>query len=112
MGKLTDISASILSSFANYKELYPLSVTDMRSETLCANGDQHFQLIRMGWYKGKRVYKIIAHLELKADKIWIQEDNTEEGMAPFLLDQGMDKSQVVLAYFSEGHRAHTDFAIG
>ena len=112
MGKLIDIQAIILSSFDNYKDNYPLSGSEMLYETLIANSDHHFQLIRMGWYKGKRVYKIIAHLEIKGDKIWMLEDNTEEGFASFLLDLGIDKSRIVLAYFSEGHRAHTDFAIG
>ncbi|MEO1215979.1 MAG: element excision factor XisI family protein [Bacteroidota bacterium] len=112
MGKLIDIQGIILGSFDNYKDSYSLSGTKMRYETLIANNGQHFQLIRLGWYKGKRVYKIIAHLEIKTDKIWVQEDNTEEGIATFLLDLGVDKSKIVLAYFSEGHRAHTDFAIG
>jgi hypothetical protein len=43
-------------------------------------------------------------------KIWIQEDNTEDGLANLLLEKGIQKQEIVLAYYPEYHRSYTEFA--
>ena len=45
------------------------------------------------------------------NKIWIQEDNTEDGLAALLAEKGIAKKEVVLAYFPEYHRKYTEYAV-
>jgi XisI protein len=44
------------------------------------------------------------------DKIWIQNDNLEYSVAERLVDRGIAKKDIVLAYFSPSHRAFTEYA--
>ena len=73
---------------------------------------QHqYQLVQMGWDGGIRVYDLIFHADIRADKIWIHEDSLEESLAERLIDKGLSKKDIVLAYFPEDHRAHTQYAL-
>lgn len=70
-----------------------------------------FQLVLLGWQGVERIYHVLFHLEIKGDKVWVQEDNTENGIAAFLLKNGLSKQDIVLAFYSEQYRQHTDFAV-
>ncbi len=70
-----------------------------------------YQLLAVGWDKNDRIYHIVFHADIVGGHIWIQEDNTEDGFANLLLEQGVDKKDVVLAYYPEHHRQFTEFAV-
>lgn len=70
-----------------------------------------FQLVIMGWQGVERIYHVLFHLEIKSDKVWVQEDNTENGIAAFLLKNGLSKQDIVLGFYSEAYRRHTEFAV-
>jgi hypothetical protein len=42
---------------------------------------------------------------------WIEKDNTEDGVAPELVEAGIPKSQIVLAFRPPEVRKHTDYAV-
>ncbi len=65
----------------------------------------------MGWYGDNYVHHAPIHLELIADKIWIQADDTEEGVATDLLEAGVPKKQIVLGFKPPGIRPYTGFAV-
>ncbi|MBN1427300.1 MAG: XisI protein, partial [Anaerolineae bacterium] len=44
------------------------------------------------------------------DKIWIQRDGTETGIANDLLAKGIPKDHIVIGYHDPEVRQHTDFA--
>lgn len=75
--------------------------------------DKHYryQLLAVGWEKNERIYSVIFHADIINDHIWIQEDTTEEGFANLLLEKGVDKKEVVLAYYPDYHRQYTEFAV-
>jgi len=72
---------------------------------------KRYQVVLLGWHQRKRVYYVLFHLEILGDKIWVQEDNTEDSVAEMLVEQGIAKKDIVLAYFSEFHRQHTEYAV-
>lgn len=45
------------------------------------------------------------------EKIWIQHDGTEDGVANDLVKAGVPRDQIVLAFKSPDLRQHTDFAV-
>jgi len=47
----------------------------------------------------------------KNDKVWIQRDGTEDGMATELLKEGIPKDKIVLGFRSPEMRRHTEFAL-
>jgi len=71
-----------------------------------------YQVLRAGWLQERRVYGALIHIDLKGEKIWIQYDGTEIGVANELTERGIPKEAIVLAYHSPFMRQYNGFAIG
>jgi hypothetical protein len=54
----------------------------------------------------------LIHIDIKEDKIWIQHDGTESGVANELVELGIPQSKIVLGYHDPNSRQFTDFAVG
>ncbi|MBN4002254.1 MAG: XisI protein [Nostoc sp. LPT] len=65
---------------------------------------------QIGWQKNRRIKGITVHIRIKNNKIWIEEDWTEEGIATELLNVGVPQSDIVLAFHPPSDRALTEFA--
>jgi hypothetical protein len=50
-------------------------------------------------------------VEIKGDKIWIQQDGTENGVAADLVAAGIPRDQIVLGFKSPQSRTLTHFAV-
>ncbi len=71
----------------------------------------HFQIIAMGWENDDRIFNLLFHLDVIGDKIWVQEDKMENSIAERLVEKGISKKEIVLAYFPDYHRAYTEYAV-
>jgi hypothetical protein len=54
---------------------------------------------------------VIIHLDIKDDKIWIQRDGTEIGIANQLIAAGVPKQDIVLGFQAPYKRSLTEFAL-
>jgi len=72
--------------------------------------DQYL-LIDMGWHGVQRIHHIIAHLRIHNGKIWVEADNTNAEIVQQLLDAGIAKTEIVLAFYSPQKRPLTEFAV-
>lgn len=72
--------------------------------------DQH-AIISLGWTGKHREHGVVAHLEIKNGKIWIQEDNTESGIATDLEAAGIPKGDIVLGFRHPQLRPYTGYAV-
>lgn len=71
----------------------------------------HYQLVHAGWHKQRRKYGCLIHMDIKDEKIWIQYDGTEMGIANELVERGVPKDDIVLAYQPEYKRPYIEFAV-
>ncbi len=71
----------------------------------------HYQLVHAGWNKNRRKYGCLMHLDIKDNKIWIQQDGTEIGVANELVALGVPKEDIVLAYMPEYKRPYAEYAV-
>ncbi len=69
----------------------------------------HYQLLRVGWRNDRRQFGCILHLDIKNGKIWIQHDGTEIGIANQLVELGVPKQDIILAFHEPEVRQYTDF---
>lgn len=60
--------------------------------------NQEFLLLDEGWDGYQRIHRVWAHIELRDDQIWIQEDGTEDGLAADLIAAGIPRERIVLAF--------------
>ncbi|MBE9078283.1 XisI protein [Romeria aff. gracilis LEGE 07310] len=73
--------------------------------------NHHYLLIETGWQNDRRIYGTLIHIDIIGEKVWIQHDGTETGIANELTDLDIPKDQIVLAYKSPERRKITDFAV-
>lgn len=73
----------------------------------------HYQIVDVGWEENglRRVYACTIHIDIKQDKIWIQRDLTEIGIANELVAAGVPKNNIILAYKAPYKRKFTGFAV-
>jgi hypothetical protein len=99
---------NLLRQYASYKS----SSEDVESQTIFDTEHDHYQLVHAGGNNKRRVYGFVLHLDIKDGKIWIQHDGTEIGIANQLVELGVPKSDIVLAFHSPFKRQFTEFAVG
>ncbi len=72
----------------------------------------HYQLLYVGWRGHTRDFGCILHVDIKDGTIWIQHDGTEEGLANRLVELGVPKQDIVLAFHEPDVRQFTGFGTG
>jgi hypothetical protein len=80
------------------------------SEMMCLFDDEHQQyaLLKVGWTKLGRLHHTSLHVHLSEDKIWVEEDWTEEGIAHYLRKHGVPKEELVLAFHPPEWRGYSE----
>ncbi|MEM9137837.1 MAG: XisI protein [Cyanobacteria bacterium P01_F01_bin.42] len=71
---------------------------------------QRYLLVEIGWERGRRIYGTLIHIDVIDNKLWIQQDGTEEGIADELVTLGIPKDQIVLGFKPLERRKLTEFA--
>jgi hypothetical protein len=71
----------------------------------------HYLLMLVGWHDQRREYGSLIHIDIKDDKIWIQSDGTEVGVANELVEAGVSQKDVVLGFKSPFKRQFTEYAV-
>jgi hypothetical protein len=51
-------------------------------------------------------------VDIRDDLVWIQHDGTEDGIANELVEAGIPREQIVLAFHPPDQRKRTSFATG
>ena len=87
------------------------NLDNIESQLIIDREGKHYQILIVGWQGKKRIFCPLVHIDLIGDKIWIQHDGTEEGIALDLVNEGIPKSDIVLAFHSRQVREHTDYGV-
>lgn len=70
-----------------------------------------YQLVHVGWSRKQRIYGCVLHLDIEGDKIWIQHDGTDVGIANELVARGIPKHDIIIGFHSPFKRQFTEFAV-
>lgn len=63
----------------------PYAHGDVVTQTVFDRASDHYLLMIVGSENRRRVHGCLVHIDIVDDKIWIQADGTERGMAPTLV---------------------------
>lgn len=106
---LRDCIVGSMNEYAEY--LTGSNLPNVEYHLLTDSEHDKYQLQAVGWDQNERIYYVIFQADIIDGKIWIQEDNTEDGFANLLLEKGVHKKDIVLAYYPDYHRQYTEFAV-
>ncbi len=112
MDKLEHYHSIIKKILTEYHQLFSQASTP-NVEMLLAFDEERDQYLwfQVGWTPEERIKGISVHIRLKNEKIYIEEDWTEEGIANELLREGIPKEDIVLAFHDPESRKLTEFAV-
>lgn len=97
----------ILNEYGQYKPSYGKVEVEQVSDTV----HDHYQLVTVGWNGNERIHGCLFHIDIRDGKIWIQHDGTEAGIANELVERGVPKTDIVLAFHTPFRRQFTEFAV-
>lgn len=97
----------VLTGYANI----PYAHGELRCEVVFDRKHDRYLLVTLGWNQGKRVHFVLAHLEIVNGKLWIEKDNTEDGVADELVRAGIPKAAIVLGFRPPEVRKLTEYAV-
>lgn len=100
--RYSDIVCEVLLPLTNRK----YSGIDVKNEAVFDTQTDRYLIMTIGWQNPvRRITRCLVQLDIINGKIWIQQDNTEEGIADELEAAGIPKSDIVLAFHPERDRA-------
>ncbi len=70
-----------------------------------------YLLMVTGFEGIKRYDYALVDVEIRNGKFWIHYDGLEDGVAAYLLEKGVPKQDIVLAFYSPEKRKLTEFAV-
>jgi XisI protein len=84
---------------------------DVQIEVIFDEAQDHYELMYAGWNGPYRIHGSVLHIDIRNGKVWIQHDGTEGGIAEELVQEGIPRDRIVLAFKSPDIRPHTGFAV-
>lgn len=110
MDKLNHYRQLIRDILMEYTRI-PYKHGDIKFETVFDSESDRYLLMILGRQNKKYHHGCLIHLDIIDDKIWIQRDGTEVGIANELVDAGVPKDKIVLGFKSAELRKDTEFAV-
>lgn len=82
---------------------------EVKTELVFDREHDRYLLVETGWQNGYRIYGTLLHIDIIDNKLLIQHDGTEEGIAVELIEKGIPKENIILGF--RPREQHTEFAI-
>lgn len=110
MEKLAKYRQIIQSILLTYTEI-PYSHGELICKPIFDESRGSYLLMTLGWDRKTRVHGCLIHLDIINDKVWVQRDETEDGVTRELVAAGVLSGDIVLAFHPADVRPYTGYAI-
>ena len=111
MDKVSQYRKIVRETLVDHSQIQPV-YGEIEMGVLFDHERDRYQVVRTGWLQKRRIYGALIHIDIKGEKLWIQYDGTEVGVANELTEKGIPKTDIVLAYHSPFMRQYDGFAVG
>ncbi len=98
---------SLLTAYA----AIPIANGKIDCYTVFDTKQDHYQVMNVGWDGYRRVYGCVLHLDIKAGKIWIEQNMTEIRIGEELVQRGVNKQDIILGFQAPEMRQYTDYGV-
>jgi hypothetical protein len=89
----------------------PYSYSQFRKQTVFDRIQDHYLIVILGWEAYRYEHGCTVHIEIIGDKIWVQRDGTEDGIALDLENAGIPREHIVLGFKPAEVRPMTGYAV-
>jgi hypothetical protein len=84
---------------------------DVKNRAAFDTETDQYIILSEGWENTQHLHGVLIHVEIMDDKVWIQMDGTEDGIAQELIQSGIPKEDIVLGFHEPEVRKYTGFAV-
>ena len=95
----------------NWRAAIGYANSDLEMKPVFDRDRDHYLLMVNGFDRKKRYNYALIDVEIRNGKFWIHYDGLEAGVATYLMEKGVPKSDIVLAFYSPEKRKLTEFAV-
>lgn len=72
---------------------------NIQTHAVCDRDADEYMVIDSGWNeKGRRIYDVVLHFRILNENIHVERDNTDAEVVRELLEAGIEKDDIILAY--------------
>ncbi|MGI8980880.1 MAG: XisI protein [Pirellulaceae bacterium] len=107
LNRYRQVVEQVIREYASHKP----SNGQIQSEAVIDREGDHYQVLNVGWDQVERVHDTIIHVDIVEGKIWIQCNNTDRLLADELVEAGVPKEDIVLAFHPAELWQHTGFGV-
>lgn len=101
----------IIGFLKEYAAIPYANTPNIEKQIISDKENHHYQLVAIGWEKDVFVHDTLFHFDIKAGKVWIQQNWTELQIADELISRGVSPSDIVLGFQPPYVRAVSGFAL-
>ena len=83
----------------------------VQNEAIFDHNHNRYCIISSGWDGVRRIHGCLIHIDIIEQQVWIQRDDTEDGVAYELEEAGIPKTSIVLGFKDVGVRKYTGYAV-
>lgn len=103
---------NIIQKVLEKRATYQISnAPDILKHLVISEDNNDFLLLNIGWHKKRRVHSVVFHIQIKDEKVWVQEDRTDADIASVLAENGIPKSDIVLGFVPEYARKKSEVVV-
>ncbi len=110
MDKIKKYQKVILSVLEDYAKVR-YSNLDAENKLIADKENHRYQVVTMGWDKGKSVHDCPIHMDIINGKIWVQRNMTDIDLETIFRDNKIPKSDIVLGFLTPKMREYSDYAL-
>jgi XisI protein len=100
-----------LQEFLNNYSSYGSKNPDIETQLILDPVNDRYLLFRTGWDRQRRIHHCVFHFDIKGDKIWIQENNTDIEVDKELEEMGISKKEIVVGFHHPSMREYSEYAV-
>jgi hypothetical protein len=102
------IVRGVIAEYARYKPAYG----EIETEAVMDPDRDHYEVMHVGWDGDRRVHGSVVHIDIIGGKVWLQYDGTSRPVADELMEAGIPREDIVLAFHPPRVRPLTGFGVG
>ncbi len=113
MDKLNEYRETIKGIFAQYAQTrIPVNNPDPGYQLIFDTERDSYLLYRTSWKEEiKRIHFCVFHVDIRDNKIWVQEDASDFDLVGALEEKGVPKEDIVLGFHAPYKRPFSGYAV-
>ncbi len=98
---LPKLYRQILEKTVNRHAKFQPANGNIKTHAVCDTQNDDYMVVDSGWNeKGRRIYDVVIHFRLQNGKVTVERDNTDAEVVRELIEDGIAKDDITLAFAS------------